>query len=259
MRPLLVGIVGLVLVGFCLFGGGLALVVHPEPVADGLCDSYLQRPKPRWLKLQGCRLQVDQLLVGNAEGVERFSDRAEGVSRVLHASTPVWTQVWAPVATGRPDDRRPVRVVYRLNDPDLLEWINAVERADEAGRARLLEKQTLLLRVATPGLLMGRAERSPEAARLQEALGTQAQAGLLVVEPGPLPEREFPLPAFLSGVTGGLLLVWTLFQLGRRSGHVAPGDVATVDVSKVPVALGELDALRQEEAEERRRKKTRDP
>jgi hypothetical protein len=109
----------------------------------------------------------------------------------------------------------------------------------------------MLLRVARPGLLMGRAARGPVAEVLQQALGTDAQAGLLVVEPGPVPAPEFPLAAVLSGLAGGVLLLWTLTRLLRRT----PADALasdSIDVSGVPLTLGELEALRREEAEARK-------
>lgn len=251
MRALLPAIVGLLLVGFCLFGGGLTLIVHPVPVEEGACARYLEGPKERWVKLTGCRLAIDDLLVVNADGVERFADRAEGVSRVLHAKPPVWTALYVPITTGLPDDQRAVRVLYRLADRDVLKWVNALEVAEEGQKRRLLDNQAVLLRIASPGLLMGHATHAPEAATLQEALGTRAQAGLLVVEPGPVPVPEFPFGAIAAGLTGCVFLLWALTRLLRR-GPPAVSDVATVDVSKVPVSLGELDAMRREEAEARK-------
>lgn len=245
------------LLGFCLFGGGLTLIVHPVPVEEGACARYLERPKERWVKLTGCRLAIDDLLVVNADGVERFADRAEGLSRVLHAKPPVWTALYVPVTTGLPDDQRAVRVLYRLADRDVLKWVNALEVAEEGQKRRLLDNQAVLLRIASPGLLMGHATHAPEAETLQEALGTRAQAGLLVVEPGPVPVPEFPLAAVAAGLTGGVLLLWALARLLRR-GPPAVSDVAVVDVSRIPVSLGELDAMRREEAEARKSAKPRE-
>lgn len=251
VRLVLVGIVGLMLVGFCFFGGGLTLIVHPVPVEEGTCARYLERPKERWVKLTGCRLGIDDLLLANADGVERFADRAEGLSRVLHAQPPVWTELYVPLTTGLPDDQRAIRVMYRLADRDVLKWVNAIEQADEAQRKRLLEGRSMLLRIASPGLLLGHASRGPVADVLQQALGTEAQAGLLVIEPGPVPVPEFPFPAVLAGLVGGTLLLWTLTRFLRRT----PADALaqdTVDVSGVPLSLGELDAMRRDEAEARK-------
>jgi hypothetical protein len=254
VRSLLGAIVGLVLVGFCAMSGGLAVVLRPQPVVDGPCTAYLERPKERWVRLTGCRLQIDELLVANEEGVERFADRARGLSRALHATTPVWTRVYAPVATGNPDDRRPVRVVYRLTDGDVLTWVNAVERAEDAQKKRLLDDQRVLLRVSAPGLLMGQARRPLEAEALQAALGTQAQAGLLVIEPGAPPTFEWPWLALVVGFAGMLGVVWSLGQLLRRPHASDPAaELTRVDVSDVKLSLGELAALKEEEAQ---RKKT---
>lgn len=255
MRTVIGGAIGLLLVGFCFLGGGLAVVLRPEPVEDGPCAKYLERPKQRWVKLSGCRLQIDELLVANADAVERFADRTEGLSRTLYTSAPVWTHVYAPVATGDPDDRRPVRVVFRLADADILKWINAVERADEAQKKKLLDNQALLLRVATPGLLTGQATRGPNAEALQETLGTQAQAGLLVIEPGTPPAPELPWPAALAGLSGGAVLLASLIRLLQKSPPSDPAaELTRLDVSDVKLSLGELDAMRQEEAEARHKK-----
>lgn len=247
MRTLVAGLLGFLLVGFCFYGGGLALLVHPEEVQEASCDAFLWRPKARWVKLSGCRLAVDELLVANADGIERFSDRANGISRALYARPPVWTELYVPVMTGLPEDQRAVRVMYRLADRDVLAWVNEVEKADEAQRKRLVDNPAMLLRVASPGLLIGHAQRGPSADALQEALGTRAQPGLLVVEPGPLPQFEFPVPAFAAGLLGGALLVWALTRaLGHTPG--AGTHVDTTDVSGVPLPLGELEAMRREEA-----------
>ncbi|MEW5738282.1 MAG: hypothetical protein AB1938_05115 [Myxococcota bacterium] len=258
MRTILGAVIGLMLVGFCFLGGGLAVLIRRDPVVTGACTQYLDRPKEHWVKLSGCRLQIDDLLVANAEGVERFADRAEGLSRVLHSTTPVWTAVYAPVATGNPDDRRPVRVVYRLADADVLKWINAVERADEAHKKRMLDDQKILLRVASPGLLMGEARRVPEAEVLQAALGTQAQAGLLIIEPGTPPTPEWPWLALLAGLAGGAVLLWSLLRVFQRPHSTDPAaELTKVDVSDVKLSLGELDAMRQEEAEARKAGRTK--
>ena len=248
MRVIVSGLIGLLLVGFCLVSGGIAFFLKPDAALQGPCQSFLAHPKERWVKLSGCRLQVDDLLVSNADAVERFADRAEGVSRTLYAQPPQWTHAWAPVTTGSPDDRRAVRAVYRLADADVLKWVNAIERADEAQRKRLLQNQQVLLRVALPGLLVGHAVRSPEAEVLQEALGTSAQPGLLAIEPGTPPPVEVPGPAVAAGIAGALLLLWTLTRLFRRPTVAdAAADAAPVDVSGVKLSLGELDAMRQEE------------
>jgi hypothetical protein len=254
VRIVLGGLIGLTLIGFCLLGGGLAVVFRPEATLEGPCRAFLDRPKERWVKLSGCRLQIDELLVANDDAVERFADRAEGVSRTLYATPPVWTHAWAPLTTGNPDDHRAVRAVVRLVDGDVLKWVNAVERADEAQRKRLLENQSVLLRVAMPGLLIGQATRPPEAELLQTALGTTAQAGLLVIEPGPPPPPELPGPALAAGLLGFGVLLWTLSRLVVRRPHAADAaaDVTAVDVSGVKLSLGELEEVRREEAEARK-------
>jgi hypothetical protein len=256
VKIVLGGLIGLMLVGFCLLGGGLAVVLRPEGTLEGPCRSFLDRPKERWVKLSGCRLQIDELLVANDDAVERFADRAEGVSRTLYATPPVWTHAWAPLSTGSPDDHRAVRAVVRLVDADVLKWVNAVERADEAQRKRLLENQAVLLRVAMPGLLMGHASRPPEADLLQAALGTTAQAGLLVIEPGPPPPVEWPVPALLAGFVGFAVLLLTLARLVRRTpAEAAAADVTGIDVSDVKLSIGELEEVRREQAEARKTKR----
>jgi hypothetical protein len=246
MRPLVVGLVGVTLVGFALYGGGLGLLLRPEPLFEGPCAQFLQRPSERWVRLTGCRLGVDELLVANADGIERFSERAEGLSRALHPDVPVWTALYAPLTTGSLEDRRAVRVLYRLSGEDLLAWVNAVERADEAKRRELLERRSMLLRVASPGLLEGRARRGAAADALQASLGTRAQPGLLVVEPGPVPPLELPVAAVAAGVLGLALIAGALARALRRAPPPSLEEAA-LGLDQVPVALGELDALRRED------------
>lgn len=244
MRRLMFGVMGLLFVAFALLLGGWAYLFGAAPPSPRTCGAFLHRPTSGWVNLTGCRFDVDETLVSGPDGVEALNDRAHGLSRALLGPSPRWSDVYVPVSTGMPGDARPVAVMAHLTDPDVLAWVNRIEAADEAGRLRLYEEPGVLLRLAQPGVLTGRTERSALADTLQVALGPRGRVGLLVLEPGPLPEREFPGVAVVLALIGLGLMSFSAFGGGP------PRSEQLVDSGELE--LGALEALRREEAEARR-------
>lgn len=254
-RSFFAGMIGLVMVGFCFLSGAIN-AFRTEAKIEGDCWQYLSKPEAGWLTLEGCGIDTDELVLETADGtLELFADRKQGSARHPWPEPPTWVAGYAPVMSPMLPNQ-PVRVVYRLTDSDLLKWLNAWERADEKAREKMLQRPDVLRRVEKPGVLMGRADRAPNADNVQTALGTRALPGLLVVTGGQQPKAALPLLPLTFGLLGVGLIVWAMVGFMRRSGaHVesAGDDLRNVDVSKVQLKLGELDELRREEHTKRKK------
>ncbi len=219
------------------------------------CEAWLAQPTARWLALQGCLLAVDDLLLESEAGdLETLANRRHGISTTLSERPPRWVAAWAPV-TSLDLRGRAVRALFRLESKDVVAWLNAFEQADDRRREAMWADPVVLRRVATPGLLAGEAVK-PTTDALYKALGTRGSVGLLTVLPGEPPPRALPAWAILS-VLGGLGLSWLAWRFFNQSARgdepTAEQVITSVGVGDVKVDLGELEALRREEAAERRR------
>lgn len=253
-RNVLLGVLSAALLGFFGWSVFVALVVRPDAPIEGSCDRWLGKPEPKWLLLSGCVLDVDDAVLESEAGdFELLVNRAKGLSTKLREGVPRWTATWVPVKSQWSGGL--IKAVFRVESPELMRWVNALEAADEGKRARLWADQSLLQRIERPGVLSGRAEKATHDG-LQKTFGAAATAGLLVVVPGRAPPPSVPFAGLLAGVLGAALALFTLRQV-TRSPHL---DEATAEqlarqlgTSDVKLELGALEDLRREEAERRKR------
>lgn len=253
-RNVLGGLISVLLLGFFAWSMYVAFIVRPNGPIEGPCSVFLSKPEPRWMVLEGCVLDVQEAVVESAAGdFEPLANRGKGLSSRPYAVQPTWLTTWIPIKTkGRGG---PIKAVFRVDAPDLMKWVNALEAADDAKRERLWADQGVLKRVSLPGVLSGKAER-PGNNGLQHAMGSAAAAGLLLVTPGKPPPPELPWPGVLAGVLG---LVGAALATRRATGaaHLEAETteqlLSKVSTSDVKLELGALDELRREDAERRRK------
>lgn len=246
------GVASLALLGFFAWTMVSTFILRPNEPFDGYCELWLKSPEAQWLKLSGCVLDVDRLVLESEGGdFESFANRRQGLSTKLYETPPTWTAAWAPVRTA--GGANVIKAAYRLASPELMKWINSVEQADEARREKLLADPVQLRRVTTPGVIMGHAEKPPHEG-LRKAWGAAASAGLLIVLPGTPPPPEVPVPGLLAGLLGLMIAAWVLRTSTQspRLDEPTPEQLAsTMNTSDVKLELGALEELRREE---RRRK-----
>jgi hypothetical protein len=250
MRTLLVALVALGLMGFCLVSWA-GFLAHSLTVGESLdCGRFTERPQEGWVRLEGCLLDFDSALLSDgAATVERLTDRRNGLWQRLPDGPVTWAQVLVPVKTA-PDRARPARVVLVLEDPDILAWVNSLERAEGEEHARILRRAGLLDRFVAPNFLAGDARRGEEAEAVRLRLGRDGASGLVLLQPGPEPATERPLFALALGALGAGTMLWALSSLdqrGRARRLTAAEEAALADVSGVEPELGALEALRREE------------
>jgi hypothetical protein len=230
-------------------------LIRPKAPLELTCAEYLRALDPRWIKLTGCVLDTERMVLESDAGdFEPFSNRVKGMSSKLYATTPTWVAAWAPMrAPGTP----PVtRVLYRLSTPDLMKWLNAFERGDEAQRAKWMENPVQLRRVETPGLLSGQVKK-PENPGVRMAFGTSATNSLLVMIPGTWPGPELPVLGVIAGLLG-LFGAAFAFRSATRSPRLDDATAEqlahTMSTADVKLEIGELEALRREERQNSRGK-----
>jgi hypothetical protein len=245
-------ILGLVLLGFCTYSVITTWVYPKDAPLKGHCNAWLERPAARWLRLQGCVLDVDLAIVESAEGdFEKLVNRQKGLSLKPYPVPPNWVAAWLPVRTETLGTGL-VRAAYRIDSPDLLKWINTLERASEREKERMWADPAVLRRFSRPGLLPGKAEK-PQTEALQKAFGAAASANLLAVYAGDPPPPSAPTLGILSGLLGLGLLG---FVVRKRSAAATPEqELTNINVSDVKLEIGALEELRAEERKGKRNKK----
>ncbi len=257
MRPFVLGVLGLSGVGFCLFSTFVAFAINQVWKAPLQCDTFIEHPVEDWVTLVGCRLDFDEAVLIDGENVERLADRKIGLAHSLQPAGFEWKTIMVPVKSPH-NLIRPSRVVWPITDGDALAWVNAIERsATEEERKRLGTQTKVIDRLATPARMTGRGERGAKADQVQRVLGREGMAGLLVLQPGVIPPPQVPAAGFFLGVLGAIAFGFGVKGFGQRKplGASAGAELTNADVSGVKVEIGELEALRREEAQERRRRK----
>ena len=255
-RLVLAALSTLVLFGFSTYSVVTTWVYPKDAPQKGSCDAWLERPGATWLMLRGCVLDVDLVVVESAEGdFEKLINRYRGLSLKPYPVAPTWVAAWIPVRTESMGSGL-VRAAYRVDSPDLLKWLNTLERANEPDKERMWADPAILRRFSRPGVLPGKAEK-PDTEGLQKAFGAAASANLLVVYAGDPPAPSPPTLGILSGLLGLVALGFSLRSRGLPEATVEQ-HLTRVNVSDVKLELGALEALRAEESEEsegRRNKK----
>ena len=257
MRPLLLALIGMMLLGFCSVETVTTFIKNPNRAEPLPCDEFSERPTARWVKLEGCTLDFDDALLHDEKGhFERFADRKEGLSRRLYDDPPVWNSLLVPVKT--PSNRaRPARLLFFLTDRELLAWVNSFERASVEDRAKILRKTMYLDRLATPGVLIGKVERDAEAEATQRAMGLGGAVGLMLLRSAEPPGFELSPFIIGAGLLGSGLLI---FAIGRFTGPgrhepSAAETLTTNEVGGVKLEIGGLEALREEERKRRKERR----
>ncbi len=248
-KNLIAGLVALSLVGFGIYAVLTTWVFRSDRPFQMSCAEYLDQPTTKWLRLQNCVLDVEDLVVESDAGdFETLAHRQKGLSQKPYGAPPTWVAAWVPV---RPDNGRDglVRLAYRLDTADVLKWINALERADDRQKERMWLDPVALRRIAKPGLLEGRAEK-PSTDLVQRSFGTQASAGMLILTPGKPPVPEPPGLGLAAGLAGLVLLALTA-RNATRMPHLAESSIeqqlTMVNVSDVKLEIGSLEQVRAEE------------
>lgn len=246
-RLVIAALLSLMLLGFCAYSVVTTYVWPSTAPLKAQCDSWLERPVPRWLALKGCVLDVDLVILESDQGdFEKLVNRQKGIGLKAYRTTPKWVAAWLPVRTEW--TKGLVRAAYRTESQDLVKWINALERASEQEKDRMWSDAVLLRRFSRPGVLPGLAEK-PTGDGLQKAFGAAASANMLVVIAGEPPPTQPPAAGILAGLAG--LAVLGYFIASRRGAHLnesAQQHLTKVNVADVKLEIGGLEELRADEA-----------
>lgn len=230
-------------------------LIRPTAPLELSCGEYLRMLDARWLKLTGCVLDTERMVLESDAGdFEPFSNRVKGISSKLYAAPPNWVAAWAPMRS--PGAPPATRVVYRLSTPDLMKWLNAFERGNEVQRAKWMENPVQLRRVETPGLLTGQVKK-PENPNVRTAFGTSATGSMMVMIPGTWPGPQLPVLGVIAGLLGffGCAFAFRVATRSPRLDEATAEQLAnTMSTADVKLEIGELEALRREERQNSRGK-----
>ena len=240
MNPFFLGLIGVVLVGSCGVLSAHEYTVARARQVPQNCEDFAAHPIPGWVTLDGCQLDFDGALVGDEEGYERLFDRVDGISRTLHDAPPTWREVLVPLSSAT--QQGPARVVVAIADPDVLGWLNGLERASDSERARQLKGRMVIQRWRNIARLQ--AEGVKDHGELQRVVGRAGVPGMILLRRGVVPPAAVPPEAMAFGLAGLGALLWAWIARGRRRGFAAGNEN---DVSDVKLKLGELEALRRQE------------
>ncbi len=261
-RLVITSLVALGLIGFCVYGVLSTYLFKPDAPLHGYCEDWLNRPGPRWLELRNCTLDTHQLVLESEQGdLEPLMGRLEGLSTRIYDTPPTWVAAWAPVRDER-NRSSLVRAAFRLDSVDLMNWLNALDRAPQLKREQMWADPVQLMRVVKPGLLQGRAEK-PTTDALQKSWGSLATPALLIITPGVAPKTPAPVLAVFAGLAGVALLFWSMRKLSGATGGplgapTAEQELTALNVSDVKVEIGALEELRAEERANRRASRDED-
>ena len=239
--------------GFCAYSVVTTWVYPTNAPLKGVCDAWLERPVSRWLSLSGCVLDVDLVVIESDQGdFETLANRQRGLSMKPYPESPNWVAAWIPVRTQSASSGT-VRAVYRLESPDLMKWINELERADGQKKDRMWADPSLVRRLSRPGVLTGRGDKSTNEG-VRKAFGSAAAANMFVVLAGEPPPASMPTAGILSGLLGLVLLGYAT-RLRSIQQATAEQQITGLSVSDVKLEIGALEELRREELSSRRKTK----
>lgn len=258
-RILLIGVVGLVAAVIGLSTTATSLAVDAHRAEAQPCELWLDRPRPGWVNLRECRLDVDAAVLESDQRTwERLADRRRGLVPTPYETPPRWVALWVPLKSEHARERT-ARVLYRVDGADLLKWLNKVTQVDEAKRDAMWAEAPVLRRLSRPGVVQGEAAVAAEEG-LVKAHGGGPLGGLLTLVPGATPPASggTPFGVVLLVLGVGAVAVALRMLVRRNSTYLgaptAEQELTQVDVKDVSVELGALEALRREEAEARRGK-----
>lgn len=229
-----------------------------EQTAEQNCGDFLRAPKAGWFKLKDCTLDVNAMVLESSNGeFEPLDNRRKGISSKLYDGTPKWVAALIPITT--PMDRGARRAAMRSESDDLLKWLNVHERADDAKREKMWADPVVLLRMTRPAILEGESVK-PEGDLVPRAFGPAASVNMHVFTVGKPPERTHVAVTLGIGFVlwVALVLIVSRFAKAPRLDHeLTPEQVTARNiVGGTRVELGELEQLRREEANERKRKRS---
>ena len=222
--------------------GVLSVKEYSTAAARGLsrsCREFAATPSAGWVTLEGCELDFDLALVGDAQGYERLADRLEGKSRALRESPPTWREVLVPLVSHELS-RSPARAVVVLLEPEVLAIVNRLERGSDDERLRALQDAAGLQRWRSLGRVQ--AEGAKDEGAVQRALGRSLMPGAIVLRPATVPVAQVPVAAIVCGLLGLVAFLWAWVARQREP------ELGQVGVGDVPLELGQLESLRQERA-----------
>jgi len=251
-RPIFAAVLGLSLLGLFSYSAITTWVYPSNAALQGQCEAWLERPVARWVSLKKCTLDVEMTVLESDQGdYETLSDRKEGLSRKLYAMPPNWVALWVPIRTESTGTGL-VRAVYRLESKDALQWVNKFERANDREKDRMWADPAPIRRLSRPGVLPGKADKPTDEA-MQQAFASAASANLLSVIAGSPPPLEPPTLGILAGLLGLVSLGYAVRK--RAPEPTAEQQITALNVSDVKLEIGALEALRNEERENRRNRK----
>ncbi len=202
------------------------------------CAAWFSRPQPHWVRLSACELDFERAVVESRNGeFETLANRRKGLSAQLYTEPPVWVTVWIPVQ----EEQFPgatVRAAYRLSSHELVNWVNEIERADEALKEQLWADPVPFRRLARLTVLEGYAEKGAPIG-LARAFGMAGSPLLWAIVPGEPPARKFPLLAHLVGACGVAVLIFEIRRYARKK-----RDVQLKIENEEELELGALQELR---------------
>lgn len=248
-----------ILIVVALFGVhiGWSVLVYKDWVSkrpvEVECFEYLADPHAAWLKIKGCELEIGRAVLESEAGdFEPLDNRGKGLSTHLYESPPKWVAVWLPLRAGV---KGAGRAVLRNESADLLKWVNQLEAAPDDQKEQMWADPVVLRRMSRPGLIVGRAEK-PDADVLRKAFGSTASVNLYLVRPGVPEETTHPSLMIGGGLFLAILVSWALSKSIKRVEVAQTAEQVTARqiVGQTQVQLGELEQLREEERQARRRK-----
>jgi hypothetical protein len=230
----------------CVSVGVVGVVLHFASTFDeafeGTCEEFLSEPRAQWLTLTGCHLQMEAMVLESTAGdFESLENRRHGLSMTLLSPDVRWAAAWVPVrassaATGTP------RLLYRLENSDLVQWANAFEQSDDDQKRVMWKDPAVLRRLTQPMMLQGRLEKS-SVMPLQRSFGAPS---VLVLRPEDVPQTSWLAALFPWAVVVGFGVLG--MRAVKRHLNQLPG---SIDVSDVKLELGELQRLDHDDSEGR--------
>jgi hypothetical protein len=208
------------------------------------CAAYTRQPALGQVELDSCGLDLNEmLLVAEGGEIEKFSMRRKGLS--MHPLSNVrWAHAYAPVLDPQNVLDR-TRVLYDVTSPELLQFLNAFERANESAKQKMFENSVLLQRMGKTVTLMGRAQKPELFEDLQAVLGNSGSPFLVLVKPGlPQPSPPVAWDTLFIAVLGLACFAYAVF---RRPTSDAAFESQMAPADEALLKLGQLDELKRDE------------
>jgi hypothetical protein len=223
---------------------GLFKLFATTQIEVNSCSAFTRQPTLGQIELDSCGLDLNEMLLVSEGGeIEKLSMRRKGLS--MHPLSNVqWAHAYAPVLDPQNVLDR-TRVLYDVTSPELLQFLNAFERANESAKQKMFENPVLLRRMEKTVTLMGRAQKPELFEDLQAVLGNSGSPFLVLVKPG-LPQPSPPI-AWDTLFIALLGLACFAYAILRRPTSDPEFESQMPPADDAMLKLGQLDKLKTDE------------